>query len=214
MSDTNLYGPLVSNKQIENRIIGALTDWMPYYLGEMARLDGYAPGELIVPEGYVRASEFDKWPEDALPVLLVMAAATDKVRKGQDGEHEAGWTVGIAPVVKDQSAGASRDLAGTYAAAIRGAIVQHKRLRSTAYPDGIDGSVEWLGEAYTDLAFDSTRTLGTARVIFSVTINNAVTATGGPRELPTEPPDEDPGDWPGIASGYPHVLVKPVEVLP
>lgn len=212
MSATNVYGALVSAGQVERRIIGSLEDWLPFYLGEMERLDGYDPGSLPVPVGYVRASEFAKWPEDALPVMLVMAAATSKVRKGQDGQHEAEWTVGVAPIVKDQSQGDSRDLATTYAAAVRGAVVQHKRLKSKAHPDGIEGSVEWLGEAYTDLAFDSTRTLGTARVIFSVTLDNVVSAAAGPRELPSTPPSIDPGDWPGVSSI--DVKVNPVEVLP
>lgn len=213
MSNTNIYGPLVSAKQVEKPIIGALKDWLPYYLGEMERLDGYPPGALVVPEGYVTASEFAKWPEDSLPVVLVMAANTSRVKKRGDGDHEAEWTVGIAPIVKDQSALESRDLANTYAAAIRGAVVQHKRLKSTEYPDGIEGSVEWLGEAYTDLAFDTTRTLGTSRAIFSVTLENVVSAEAGPRELPTPPPSTDPGDWPPMAPGYPKVNVKPVEVL-
>lgn len=214
MSATNVYGVSIAASQVEKLIVGSLEDWLPYYLGERERLDGYAAGDLPAPMGYVRASEFAKWPEDSLPVVLVMVAGTAKVRKRDDGKHEAEWTVGVAPIVKDLSQGDSRDLATSYAAAIRDAIVQHKRLKSTAHPAGMEGSVEWRGDDYTDLAFDSTRTLGTARVIFSVTVDNVVSATAGPRELPTEPPSVDPGPWPPMAPGYPRVVLNPVEVLP
>lgn len=212
MSDTNVYGPLVSAKQIERRIIGSLEDWLPFYLGEMERLDGYAPDEIARPEGYVRAAEFAKWPEDALPVILVIAAETDRPIRHEDGKHQVAWTVGVAPIVKDQSEVASRDLATTYAAAIRGAVVQHKRLRSVKYPDGIQGSVEWIGEGYHDLNFDLTRTLGSARVVFSVGIDNAVQSVAGPRDIPAGPPSEDPGPWPQVKKI--DVKVNPVEVLP
>lgn len=213
MSATNVYGPSVSVAQVEKLVIGALEDWLPFYLGERERLDGYEPGDLPIPLGYVRASEFAKWPEDSLPVVLVVSPGTSRIRKRDDGKHEISWNVGVAPVVKDRSQEDSRDLASAYGTAIRDAIVQHKLLRSTRYPDGIEGSVELRAESYTDLAFDSTRTLGTAHIVFEVSVDNAVSTAAGPRELPTEPPDVDPGDWPPLAPGYPHVEINPVEVL-
>lgn len=214
MSATNIYGEIWSPKQVEKRIIGALRDWLPYYLGELERIDEYDPGSLPVPLDYVRASEFAKHPEEQLPVVLVIAGEAIP-RAREEGRYEATFPVGIAPVVSDPTdEDASRDVAGTYGAAIRAAVLQHKRLRSTEYPDGIDGSVVWTHESYTDLAFNTTRSLGTSRVIFAVTINSAVTANAGPRALPVDPPDVDPGPWPDVQPGYPQVNVEPVEELP
>lgn len=213
MSAQNVYGVIWSAKQVENRVIGALEDWLPYYLGEMERVDGYDPDTIERPRGYVRASEFGKWPEDQIPVVLVITGEA-RPTKHEDGRYEATFPVGVAPIVSELEKDGTRDLANTYAAAIRSAVVQHKRLKSTAYPDGIEGHVNWTHEGYTDLAHDDTRTLGAASVIFDVTINNVVTAAAGPRELPSEPPNVDPGDWPPLAPGYPHVIVNPVEVLP
>jgi hypothetical protein len=214
VSATNIYGPIWSAKQIERRVIGSLEDWLTFYLGEMERLDGYAPDSIQRPLGYVRAPELSKYPEDQVPCIVVMAREAIPKKTAPYKEYEATFPVAVAPIVSDTDKDSSQDLAGTYAAAIRASIIQHKRLKSTAYPDGIEGSVEWAHEGYMDLAFSSSRSLGTASGIFNVTIDVAVAGQAGPRELPTEPPSVDPGDWPDLLPGQPTVVVNPVEVLP
>jgi len=197
LSASNIYGQIIDGDTVEQAVVASLNIWISDYLGEMERLKGYAANTIERPHGIVTSSEFEKWPEDQVPVILVMAAATGKPKKHEQGKYEATWTVGIAPVVSDINQPETRKLAMTYAAAIRAAIVQHKLLKSSLHAQGFASSTEWQGEDYSDIAFSDTRTLGSARVMFAVAVDDVVTAIAGPRE-PSITPSIDPGNWPGV----------------
>ena len=67
MSSSNLFGEIVTGGMVERAVRDTLALWIDDYLGELERLEGYAPGSVKRPLGYVTSSEFDKWPEDQLP---------------------------------------------------------------------------------------------------------------------------------------------------
>lgn len=203
MSATNLYGPIVTVTQVEQGVAAGIEKWIDAYLGEMERIEGYEPDTIERPRGVISVSEFAKWPEDQLPLILILSPGTESVKKREDGRHEATWLIGVQTIVRDLDQESSRQLAGAYAGAIRAAVVQHKRLKSAAYPEGFGSAVEWVGESYTDIAFNETRTLATARVILSVTVEDVVRRTAGPRIVPPDP-SSDPGQWPA--------LVPPVKI--
>lgn len=207
MSDTNRYGRIVSGHMVEMAVKAALEYWIDDYLGEMERLEGYKPGAIERPRGVVTASEFAKMPEDQVPCILVISSDAANTKKHQQGKYEATWAVGVAPIVSDVDEIETRQLAQTYAAACRAALVQHGGLRSLLHPTGFGCHLQWVGEGYTDKAFNTTRTLETARAIFAVTVEDVVTQEAGPRE-PTGKPSEDPGPWPALVPPV-HVVVDP-----
>lgn len=213
MSDSNVYGAIWSKQAVEKRVIGSLEDWLTYYLGEQERIDGWEPDSIARPEGIIRMTDLAKWPEDKLP-LLVVSCGEAIPKKHENGRYEATFPTAIGMIVSDLDREGSRDLADSYAAAVRGAVVQHKSMKSTAFPDGINGSVQWARERYDGIATSDSSTLAASAVNFDVTINNAITAQAGPRTLPETPPDVDPGDWPTLKPGQPTAIVNPVEVLP
>lgn len=195
MSASNIFGPIIDGDTVEEAVKASLEVWISEYLGEMERLKGYAPNEIQRPLGIVTSSQFAKWPEDEVPLILIVSGGTGKPVRRSKGEAEVAWSIAVNPIVSDTDEAATRKLALTYAAAVRAALEQHKRLRSALHPDGFASFTHWEGESYTDLAFLESRTLGTARVMFSVGVESVVTAFAGPRE-PRPDPKVDPGPWP------------------
>lgn len=198
MSDANLYGPIITGGLVERGVRDFLVEprgtfnrsWLDAYLGEIERVEGYDPGSIERPKGVVTSAEFEKWPEDQLPVILVISPGIgpDPIRRG-DSAYEATWTVAVAPIVSDQGDVETRRLALAYAAAVRSAMLQHKSL------GGFASNLVWRGEGYNDLPFDDARTLGAGRVIFDVTVADVVREQAGPVEPPADP-TVDPGPWP------------------
>lgn len=187
-----VFGPIVTGGAVERAVAATLAKWMHDYLGEVERIEGYEPDAIERPRGIVTSSEFAKWPEDQLPVVLVLSAGlgSPPTRRG-DGHFDASWLVGLAPVVSDVNADQTRRLALSYAAAVRAAIMHHRSL------DGFASALAWRDENYGDLPFDDTRSLGSGRVVFEITVENVVRDFGGPpAPTPTPDPTVDPGNWP------------------
>jgi hypothetical protein len=186
----SVFGTIISAGAVERAVADSLREWISTYIGEIERIEGYDPGSIERPLDVISTSDFEKWPEDQLPVVLVLNAglAGQPIRRG-DGVHEATWLVALAPVVSDVNAADTRTLALAYAAAIRAAILQHKSL------GGFAAGLTWRDENYTDLPFADTRSLMAGRVVFEVTVEGVVRDSGGP-PAPLPDPSDDPGDWP------------------
>lgn len=189
------FGPIVTGTAVERAVKVVLEERLSNYLGELERIEGYPPDAIERPRGIVTASELEKWPEDQLPVVVIISAATERPIKREKGRVEATWVLAVAPVVADVNAEETRKLALAYVAAIRAVIVQHKGLKSGLHPKGFSEATHWEAEHYDGIAFGETRTLLAPRAVFTVTILEAVNSQGGPRE-PYEPPDAEPSDWP------------------
>lgn len=204
MSDANIFGQMVSGFDVERAMVDFLSaprgahqgTWIDTYLGEVERLQGYQPNAIERPRGIVTSSDFEKWPEDQVPVYVVICpGVTGPPTRRGDGSYGASFGVGIAAVASDvdadgNSTASSRKLAQAHGLAIRTAVTQHKSL------GGFANTCKWLDESYRDLIFDDTRTLATAMIGFEVVVESVV-QTGGPSEPVAIPPD-DPGPWPTV----------------
>lgn len=199
MSDTNLFERIVTPEDVEGAMRATIAEWAPDYFAELERNAGYAPGEVARPAGVITTREFAKWPEDQLPLILVMSGGTigKPVRRAR-GTYEAAWAVTVAAIVSDVDQGESRRLMAVYAGAIRAMVLQHKMLKSSLHEDGFATFLAWEGETYSDIDFVDSRNLDSCRVNFSVGVEQVVTEQAGPRE-PSEDPLEDPGEWPGVS---------------
>jgi hypothetical protein len=189
------FGPIVTGNTVEQAVKRVLEERLDDYLGELERIEGYEPDAIERPRGVVTASELEKWPEDQIPVVVIVSAATERPVKRSHGDYEATWNLGVAPVVSDVNADETRKLALSYVAAVRACIVQHKGLKSSLHPAGFSEATHWESEHYDGIAFGETRTLLAPRVMFNVTVLEAVNSQAGPRE-PYEPASSEPADWP------------------
>lgn len=212
VSNSNLIGAIIDCDTVEKAMQATLADYLPTYLGELERLKGYTAGQIARPAGVITASEFAKWPEDQLPLIMVVSPGLEgsPVRSSGAGAYDAQWSVTVAAVVADVDELETRRLMSSYAAAIRAAVVQHKALRSSLHPNGFAQFAEWRDESYSDIPFGDTRALDSCRVVFTVGVENVVTQAAGPR-LPLPDPSVDPGPWPPVTEV--DVDVEPERVI-
>lgn len=197
---SNLFGQIITPGQVEQAVAATLKLWMDDYLGEIERVEGYVPGTIERPLDVITRSQFDHWPEEQVPFLLVMTSGmAGQPERHAQGSYHASWLVGVACVVSDVTQEDTRRLALAYAAAVRAAVLQHKMLRSPLHPAGFANGSGWQDESYTDMPSDAERTLGASRVIFSIGVDDVVTERAGPRQ-PSGRPNVDPGNWPKVSS--------------
>jgi hypothetical protein len=181
---------IIDAVDVENAVKAVLDDYISIYLGERERSKGYAPNSIERPRGVITASELDKWPEDQVPVLVVLSAGTGKPKAHERKMYSADWGVGVHCVVSDVNADETRKLGLVYVAAVRAAIVQHGGLGSSLHPDGFAQALSWEGERYDATAFVDTRTIFAPLVMFTVSLDETVTGQAGPREPYTDPTEE------------------------
>lgn len=211
MSSSNLYGPIVSPRDVERGVVASLERWIGDYLGEMERHEGYEPGQIVRPLDIITSTEFRKWGQDATPIILVLNAGYgDKPVRRAEGNHDCSWLVAIMPIVSDTDEMSTRDLMLTYVTACKLAVMQHKMLKSDLYPDGLSTFVMLRDEAYdADVPVLASQSLAAGRLVIEVGVQNAFTESGGTRE-PLSDPAQDPGPYPPVAVDGVRVDVTPI----
>lgn len=204
------FGKIISAKAVEQAVAASLNIWISDYLGELERVEGYTPNAIQRPRGVITSSEFSKWPEDQIPVVVILnLGLAGKPERHADGKYDASWLVGIAAIVSDRDHSSTRDLGFTYLTAIRAAILQHKMLKSDLHPDGFANFSMWHDETYGDIAFNESRTLGAGRCIFEIGVEDVMTEFAGPR-VPYDDPTLEPADWP--AAQEPVITAQPATI--
>jgi hypothetical protein len=190
----SVYGPIVTGATVEHAALDTIREHTRRYLDETCRQAGRDP--LPDPRGYIVASTFSKWPEDQVPVVVVISPGwAARPRRGGDGRALVPWTL-AAGIVTSAKPDRTRENAQLYVAAIRTLLAQQQSLGGLA--DGVD----CIDEDYIPpFAFTRTRTLLAVQATFVVTVPDAFTygAGGDARWLPPDPPDPtDPPNWPTV----------------
>lgn len=183
-----LFGRIISGRQVEGWMRDTLKLWFGTYLREIERQEGLTLQSLPKPRSYTIAEDADKEPEDQLPAIVVVSPGLNGIPPTADGEgwYESNWRVGVGVFASATDRQATINLVRMYCAVVRALVLQKQSLGG--HTDGI----EWLDEDYDVMEFDDGRTIGAGQVIFDVRINHAVRKHGGPDQ-----PDEGvPGDWP------------------
>jgi len=180
-------GPLFSPHLIEEGILSVLQRWLPLYRLEIK--DQYSV-ELPEIESWGLVDEDDeRWPEQALPALIVIAEQGQQVEKYCGGNYRAKWPFQVVVVVEHPQRVWARKIAQLYGAAIRGAILQRRDL-------GVAGRVaDWDGERLPYEAKKS-RTEAASQNFFLVSQDEVVNWQLGPKG--DTPPDSPPGEDPEV----------------
>ena len=189
-------GTLFSPHLIEEGVLSTLQRWLPLYRAEIEAQYGIELPD-IASWGLVD-EEDDRWPEQALPALIVIAEPTEEAEK-YSGWSRASWPFQVAVIVEHPQRVWARKIAQLYGAAIRGAILQRRSL------GGIGRVTDWTGER---LPFEATksRTEAASQNLFLVQQDEVVNWQMGPKG--EVPPDEPPPDGPEITEVDVDVEVK------
>lgn len=191
----SVYGDIFDKTALEAAATSTLQTWLPSYLGEVERKRGLTPGWMARPRTWTTRNDFDKWPEETLPCMLLVSPglAAEPLKDG-NGRYRSVWFLGIAVIVQARNKNDVELMCGLYTAAIRAAVVQHPSL------GGVAEGVDWVNERYDDLPSTKGRTLAAGQVIFEVEVADVVSAHDGPAA-----PDPDPETPPALSPEYPIV---------
>lgn len=168
---------------------------MPTYLAEIQRQRGDA-NPYPAPRTYVERNIFASFPDEALPLIVVISAGVidTPVREG-DGTISAWWSLGVGIVAAANTEANSERMAKIYGAAVRAILVQKP---------GLDGAWEYSGielfdENYEDVPdVEQERTMRSAQLVFQVLVTNITSKFAGPA-YPVEPDPGQPGSaWPTV----------------
>lgn len=188
MSADNVFGTIVTGKQVRGAMRSHLQQWLPTYLAEISRGDDRAGDALPLPRSWVSALDLvdGKFTEDQMPSCVIVAPGLLEDPRKQGGVYICRWAVAVGFVVSGQNRENTFDLSELYAAAGRAAVLQHPSL------GGFATATDWVGERYDDIPNDMQRTLAAGTVQFSVEVQGALSVQNGP-EAPLVEPVLDPG---------------------
>ena len=186
---TSPFGTIITPSQVEVWVEDFAKKWFVEYLAEVERQLGLDPQTYPDLRSYVRANDFDHWPEDQLPSLMVMNMGLADEPIKRNGGWDAKWMIGAAIIVSGYDRNATRDLMNNYGAAFRAMILQTRSLER----EEVRG-VDWVDERPAPLPDDAERTLGAQQMFFAVEVEKVVDARGGtPEPEPRPDPYVDPG---------------------
>lgn len=196
----------LSGYHVTKAVIDTAVKWGETYVAATERMFGIAPHTIPVPERgqfTISANEFEKWPEQQTPAILVMAPGLGgEPHREADRSLTAPVAVGLFIIVATpHGVEANREAAEILAAA-------YGQLFLRQPVEGIQtAGIDYRDERYGEVPGDAGRTLGAARVVFNIWVRNWRTLKRGALSV-TEPPDdpyEVPGDLPRVESVFPTI---------
>jgi hypothetical protein len=201
-------GPIINGRHVVEAVIAALKPFLGdpaegtvgVYLAEMAADAGLSRDKYRV-ASYARAATFDtRFPEEALPCVVVRCSSKTNSGHEADGSISAAFSVAVGVAVGDQERDSSADVAWDYISAIEAFLAQHPSLGGFAVALELGESVQ------EDIELSKARTIAGGTVNFTVLVDDVLNALGGPLEPPDDPTEELPDD--------PQVASAPVDVQP
>lgn len=179
-------GPMVTGRDVELAALATLKRWSSAYLTDAEHKTGRTPGSLPRVRAWTTAPDFEKWPEDQLPcVLLLSPGLAEAPMMDGAGAYRAQFGLGIAAIVSTARMDETALLAKLYCAALRTCLIQKQSL------EGFAAGVTWLDENYDDLPSIDDRSLGAGQAIFAVQVDEVTQRWNGPATPGDPPPDFD-----------------------
>lgn len=201
---SSVFDTISVGTNITTAVIDTIRKWMPTYLQEIELQLGRVRGEIPPPRYYTTRNRFINYPEEQLPLCVVVSPGlTEAPTKDGDGSYNGWYGVGTGFVVSARDDVTADFLSKVYAAAGRAILLQHQDMGG-----GVAGT-EWIDEIYDDdIADDDNRTLKASYVLFRVYVENIVNAYAGPLS-PVPDPDTQPGsDWGTVETVETEVVIE------
>jgi hypothetical protein len=189
VSEHPVVGPLFSPHLLEESILRKLQRWLPGYLTIACELNGVEEGIEAITSWGLQDEDDDKWPEQGLPALVVVAGRTiGEPKKHSKGMYRAVWPISIGVAIAASNGVLARKYAQVYGAAIRGVILQGRS-------QGEEGqTAEWLGDEPGIIAVEQRRTIASNANAFAITKDDVVSWRMGSGS--DKPPIPD--TWPEV----------------
>lgn len=200
----SIFGEIITDTLVENRVRDMLIAWLPDYIPEAARQDG--GGAVTLPKSFeVSRSGVNRWEEQALPAIIVQLGGTLRIEQ-RNGKYRVTYGAAVGAVVAGPTRSDTRRIAGVYSAAITLALTQHGDLKLPGGEPLADGVI-WEDTDYDLISNLRSRTLMAAIVSLSITVPDVLDPRQGPAG---DPSDNVPSDWPVVESTHLDVTLVPV----
>lgn len=209
----DVFGNIFDADQLEQAVLAMLKERYQTWLDEVAQQRGRARGAYKTARTWTTVNDFASWDAVPLPcVLIISPGMVDEPRRNGDGTYTARWYVATAVIVSAKDVASTRKLAMRYGAALRACMLQNKTLNGAL--DGKARVVDWISEDYDDIDTDDSKTLATAKNIFTIEVDDVVNTHRGPTELlPNVDSEGDPIPPAGpVPDGEPPHEPEPGEV--
>jgi hypothetical protein len=190
VNDAAVFGPIVTDEDVQAAVAATLQKWMPTYLALIERKVGLAPKSLPVPKvgSYVLTDDgtLNKKPEDQLPAIVVLTPGVGKVTPKRDGsgKFRAGFVVNVAAIVSAKDQPSTSALAKRYRKALELILIQQPSL------GGFAEGVVFQGWRTDDLRSEDDRTIAAGTNVFEVLVAGIAEAGAGLLEPLDEPYEE------------------------
>lgn len=185
------FGPIIGGEQLEVAVKDTLKLWLPTYLAEIERQRGLDPRSLPMIRNFTFANELEKFPEDQLPVAVIISPGIggDLPTMDGEGQYTAKFICGIAVIVSADTQTNTNRLSKMYGAAIRACLLQQPSL------GGFASGVEWQDERFDDIPSEDRRSLAAAQEIFHMEVSGITNERLG-MAVPPDDPYAVPAEWP------------------
>jgi hypothetical protein len=191
-----IFGRIWHPGRLEDAVLDTLKTWLPTYLNEVCeqeteRLGLDTPKTLGLPQSWAVVSDYDRFPEESLPAIIVAAPGLDgdPDREG-DGTVHTTWRFEVSVTLTAPDGRTTRRNAQLYLAAIIACLLQRRSLGEDMT------SIDLVDADYVDVPNEKRRTQIAAAAAFTAQIDGMVTDLAGPGT--PEPPDPMPETWPTV----------------
>ncbi len=182
MSD---FGPITTVNTVDNAVAATLRTWLAHYIAHVADQDNV--DRPATPDNYTITTDLASYPEKGLPAVVIVSPGLTDTPGNLSGAARGNWTIGVCVVAQGRNETEVRTHVGVYAAAVRGALLQHPSL------GGVALGVTLIDEALDQVGFDERRTMQACKLVFDVETHLA--NLQGPIDPPAavgDPPVADP----------------------
>lgn len=185
---SSVYGPMFNFAFVDRWILELAEKWDLTYLAEAERQSGEEPQTFGPIKSFIVANEWDGWPEEHLPCLLVVDTGLgDQPTRDGRGLWSARRLFGASLIVQAPTRKDVRWAVGLRGAAFRSLMLQHQDLE---HPEHI-GGLDWVDERPAPVPSSDERNIGAQIMLFYVDVKNIADEGGSPPFNLPDPP-EDP----------------------
>lgn len=201
---SDIFGNIFIETELESAVMAQFATWMPVYIREIEIQLARTPGQIPPPKQYTTRNEFTSFPEDKMPMCVVVSPGIDNEPKAEgDGTYSAEFLVGVGFAAAARDADASGLMAKIYGAAGRKILLDKQSI------GGIARGVEWVDHNNDELVTEDERTIRASYDIFRVKVWDVVTRFSGPL-APADPVNQPGSNWPTANI----VKIDEINVLP
>jgi hypothetical protein len=203
VSVTNVYGPIVTRRQVGVELRDHIFAFFPGYLRDVQRQTGWAVDVDADPDlwapPYIHsqfswdADQVVKMAENDLPALILGCPGIlgEPQHHGEDSAVEGAFVFGLHSLVSGMDADWTDRLMGEYVAALWALCDQQPEVSANV------GSIQVVDVGYDALGQVASRTLAAGTVTVRVVVEEVLHAAKGPL-APPDDPNVDPGGDPEV----------------